>query len=90
MLFELPFEFQQYIARTKPPISECNRQLRLTWAREHLDWTKEQWNKILWTDETWVTGGRHTRTWVTRRPGEELDSICIVEKRPKKQCWMFW
>jgi len=25
----------------------------------------EQWYKILWTDETWITGGRHTRTWVT-------------------------
>lgn len=81
MLFELLFEFQQYIARTKPSISECNRQLRLAWADEHPDWTKEQWNKILWTDETWVTGGR---------PGEELDSICIVEKRPKKRCWVFW
>jgi len=50
----------------------------------------EQWYEILWTDETWVTGGRHTRTWVTRRAGEEWDPTCIVEKHQRKKGWMFW
>jgi hypothetical protein len=45
---------------------------------------------ILWSDETWVTGGRHTRTWVTRRQGEELDPTCIVERIQRKGGWMFW
>jgi len=57
---------------------------------EHVDWTLDQWYKILWTDETWITGGRHTRTWVTRRPGEEWDPTCIVEKHQRKKGWMFW
>ena len=42
------------IARKKPPISETNKQTRLRWAREHVDWIREQWDSILWTDETWV------------------------------------
>ncbi len=62
--------FHRYIARRKPPISEKNRQLRLRWAQEHLNWTKDQWYSIFWTDETWITDRRHTRTWVTRRRGE--------------------
>ena len=49
------------LARGKPPISEKNRLLRLAFAHEHLNWTRLQWNVILWTDETWVTNGRHTR-----------------------------
>jgi len=76
----------------KPPITERNRVIRLEWAREHVNWTQDQWYSILWTDETWITGGRHTRTWVTRRAlaGEEVDPTCIVEKYQRKQGWMFW
>ena len=72
--------FHRRLAMRKPPISERNRVIRLQWAEEHLNWTQAQWNSILWTDETWITGGRHTRTWVTRRAGEEWDPTCIVEK----------
>ncbi len=82
--------FKRRIARAKPPISEINRQKRLAWALEHRNWSQEQWYKIFWTDETWVTGGRHTRTWITRRIGEELDPTCITEKIPKRRGWMFW
>jgi len=63
--------FHRRLAMRKPPISEKNQQIRLEWAREHVKWTMDQWYQILWTDETWITGGRHTRTWVTRRAGEE-------------------
>jgi len=82
--------FSRHVARRKPPISEANRVARLQWAREHLDWTREQWETILWTDETWVTAGNHTRIWVTRAPGEEWDPTCIVERIPRRQGWMFW
>ncbi|KAK4120555.1 hypothetical protein N657DRAFT_658449 [Parathielavia appendiculata] len=33
--------------------------------------------KILWTDETWVTGSPHREQYITRRPGEESDPTCI-------------
>jgi Transposase len=82
--------YRRYIARVKPPISEKNRELRLAWAHEHLNWTREEWFGILWTDETWVTGGRHAKTYVTRLRGEELDDTCIVEKVSKPKGWMFW
>jgi hypothetical protein len=44
--------FHQRIALRKPPISKKNYRLRLQWATEHLNWTREQWDSILWTDET--------------------------------------
>ena len=37
-----------------------------------------------------MTPGRHTRTWVTRRPGEEWDETYIVERHQRKKGWMFW
>jgi transposase len=77
-------------ARLKPPISEANRIARLAWARAHVHWSEEEWGKILWTDETWVTGGRHTKVWVTRTAGEALEPFCVVERAGRKRGWMFW
>ena len=82
--------FSRRLARKKPPISEKNRLLRLAWAIEHLDWTLEQWAAILWSDETWVNGSHHRRTWVTRRAGEEYDPTCVIISSTKKGGWMFW
>ncbi|CAD6192511.1 unnamed protein product [Caenorhabditis auriculariae] len=31
----------------KPLISEKNRAARVKWAKEHLNWTRQDWNKIL-------------------------------------------
>ena len=82
--------YRRYLAMRKPPLSEANRVARLAWAREHINWTIEQWRSILWSDETWVTARRHRRTWVTRKPGEELEPTCIITRVRKQQGWMFW
>ena len=74
----------------KPIITEINRVKRFEWAREHLIWNKEQWESILWSDETWVNGTRHRRIWVTRRAGEELNPTCVIPRLPGKGGWMFW
>src|SRR5690348_5898976 len=55
--------FTRCVALAKPPLSDENKKTRLEWAKEHKDWTLTQWMEILWTDETWVTGGRHKRKW---------------------------
>lgn len=82
--------YSRRVARSKPPITEVNRLKRLAWATEHLNWTREQWNTILWSDETWATGKKHTRTWVTRRSGEALHPDCVQEKIQRYRGWMFW
>lgn len=82
--------YRRYVARQKPPLSEANRKKRLEWAREHVHWTYDQWCLILWSDESWVTEGRHRKMWVTRRAGEELEPTCIVDKIQKRKGWMFW
>jgi transposase len=82
--------YYRRVARRKPPISEPNRLARLEWAQKHIEWTAEQWNSVLWTDETWANGGRHTKTWVTRKKGEELDPTCIMTKTQRRGGWLFW
>jgi ketohexokinase/beta-glucosidase len=82
--------YTRHVARAKPPLNAQNRANRLQWAQEHVNWTREQWCLILWSDETWVTGGRHRKQWVTRKAGEELYDTCVLEKIRKRRGWMFW
>jgi transposase len=82
--------FNRRVARRKPPLSEVNRTKRLAFAHAHAAWTKLQWDSILWTDETWVTGGTHRPVYVTRRRGEEYNDTCVVDAYRKKKGWMFW
>jgi DNA-directed RNA polymerase I, II, and III subunit RPABC1 len=42
--------FASYCKTKKPFISETNRISRLQWARDHQEWTIEQWRKVLCTD----------------------------------------
>jgi len=77
-------------ALQKPPITERTRVRRLDWATEYVNWTREQWNKILWTDETWVTSKYHRRIYVTRKAGEEFDETCTRERHQRLGGWMFW
>ena len=82
--------YARYVALAKPPLSDDNKRIRLAWAEAHVSWGIEEWRVILWTDETWVTGGRHRKCWVTRMPGEELEDNCLVDKVRRKRGWMFW
>ncbi|CAD6197415.1 unnamed protein product [Caenorhabditis auriculariae] len=45
----------------KPLISEENRAARVKREKEHLNWTRQDWNKILWSDETVL---HHVSQWV--------------------------
>jgi hypothetical protein len=46
--------------------------------------------KVLWSDETWATDGRHRKTRVSQRAGEEWDETCIEEKVQRKKVWRHW
>lgn len=39
------------VAAKKPFISRENIKKRLKWARDHKNWTQDQWKKVLWSDE---------------------------------------
>lgn len=84
--------YARRIARRKPPLTYENQIQRLQWAIEHEDWTEEQWFSVIWSDESWVQPGRHTKDYITRKIGEEelyhLD--CVEPRYQRKIGWMFW
>jgi hypothetical protein len=36
----------------KPLISAKNRRARVSFAKKHINWTKQQWKEIIWSDES--------------------------------------
>ena len=56
------------IAARKPLLRTGNKQKRLVWAKEHKEWTLDQWKSVLWSDESKfeIFGSNH-RVFVRRR-----------------------
>ncbi|KAG0739981.1 hypothetical protein G6F16_007200 [Rhizopus arrhizus] len=45
-------DFKSYKAAHKPRLTTRHRKSRLLWAKEHIHWTKDQWRKVVWSDES--------------------------------------
>ncbi|KAH7984564.1 hypothetical protein HPB52_022285 [Rhipicephalus sanguineus] len=62
------------VAATKPFVSSENSVKRLLFAQEHRSWTVEEWQNVIFTDESTFTSrwDQQQRTW--RTPGTRFDA----------------
>ncbi len=62
-----------------PLLSAKNRKRRLQFAQAHQNWTIENWNNVVWSDESrfllWHSDGR-VRIW--HKEHESMDPACFV------------
>ncbi|GBO11725.1 hypothetical protein AVEN_47671-1 [Araneus ventricosus] len=62
-----------------PLLTKRHRQLRLQWAREHRDWTMDEWERVAWSDESrFLIHHVDGRVRVRRLPGEQLLPSCTA------------
>ena len=54
-------------ARKKPLVTEVQRRKRLKWAHEHNSWTQDQWNRVLFSDESNFSIRNHSGLQFVRR-----------------------
>lgn len=67
------------IAVKKPLLSSANKRKRLQFAKEHENWTIEQWKNVLWTDESkFELFGSHRRQYCRRKVNERYQANCIT------------
>jgi transposase len=70
--------YHKRVPRRKFHVRPDNRPKRVAWCQERLHWTKEEWKRVIWTDESsFSTAGFAHRPWVIRKPGEEDHPDCV-------------
>ena len=54
------------VARIEYPFTEENISKRLAFAEQYRTWTADQWDNVLFSDESYIYLGQHGRIWVQR------------------------
>lgn len=79
-------------AAKKPKISSINIQGRRKWCRDFVDWSSDEWEKVIWSDESTVELGlssRKIKVW--RNVGERYIPQCLAaNNRSGRISVMFW
>jgi len=72
-----------WLAQKRLLLSEAVAAKRLAWCKARKDWTPEQWQKVIWSDECSVERGKgKKRKWVFRFPNERFKKE-MVQPVPK-------
>ena len=71
-------EFNSYWAARKPLLSEKNRQKRLAWCEARVNWSLEQWERFLWTDESPYVLRYNAKRRVWRGHNDRYRQNCIA------------
>lgn len=70
--------YHKRVPRRKWGVREANKVKRVEWCQARLHWTEEEWERVIWTDESmYNTIGFSQRPWVIRRADEEFHPDCI-------------
>jgi transposase len=71
--------FQSRIAVHKPLVSPKNIVARMKWCRERINCNENNWNNVIWSDESkflYLNHSRKSRVW--RRSDEKYSPKCLV------------
>lgn len=68
--------YSSFFQRKRPFINKRNRRKRVKWARDHLNWTDDDWDKVLWSDESPYTFRYQGKVRVWGRKNEKNRPCC--------------
>ena len=85
-------DMSRRIAAKKPFLSTVHIWKRKAWAKEAMQLTREDWIRMIWTDESSVEVGKESReATVWRKPGERYRKECLVPTfKSGRQSVMVW
>jgi len=76
---------KKWIAKSRPQLKPQHVTKRLNWALAHRDWTCEDFEGVIWSDECSVEKSKDQRQqWVFRKPGEKWLNDCVHPKEKNK------
>src|SRR3569623_114602 len=70
--------------KNKPWMTEDHKKARRIWAEQHLQWSRERWRHILWSDESPFTlfiGPRGGKVWIkkTMKKREKEEGFKVLD-----------
>ena len=83
---------RRWLAKKRPRLTEERAAKRLAWALERKNWTEEDFEGTLWSDECSVEKSDDARQiWVAREPSQKWDKEMIHDKpKGKGISLMIW
>lgn len=73
-------KLRAYRPAIRIPLSPAHKALRVQWCEERATWTRNQWNNVMWSDESRFCLDFHDgRMRVRRMPSERFVEGCMVE-----------
>ena len=63
--------------KRKPYVSAANRKRRVEWCKARLHWTRDQWRRIVWSDESPYVFRCNRRARCYRLKGEKYNAECL-------------
>jgi transposase len=85
------FDFKSYRAVHKPRLTARHNKDRLLWAKEHINWTEDQWRNVVWSDESYFcVEGSECGKRVLRKEGKGYDERNIVSTVKWGEDAMIW
>jgi len=84
--------YHKRVPRKNFHVSPENKPKRVAWCQERLHWTKEEWKRVIWTDEpSFSTAGFGHRPWVIHKADKEYHPDCVDKNfhsgRKTKMVW---
>lgn len=75
----LKWNMRGRVAAKKPLLRKQNVAKRLSFAKKHVKWSKKQWAKVLFSDESkFKMFGTKRRVFVRRKKRERFDRNCVL------------
>lgn len=87
--------YRRRVVSKRITISHVNREQRKRFFRQKLTWTvRENWSRVIFSDETKIMLGNNNKIYVRRKPDERLRPECLGEfgdrERTCRASVMFW
>jgi len=77
---------KKWLAKSRARLKLHHIAKRSTWNRAHRDWTVEDLERVIWSDNCSVEKSRDSRQyWVFREPSERWLADCIHPKENGKE-----
>jgi hypothetical protein len=83
-------EFNSYWTTRTPFINDSNRKRRVEWCKAHLEWTPEQWKRVLWSDESPFVLRFNGKRRVWRTCNERYSPLCTTASVKHDDKIMVW